>query len=365
MRRISFDGTIGLLKDCPTQSEIDELLTGVATDIKKDIQDVVLQFNNLTNDTLCLCWCDAGELKHYYRLVPGAQHIEISSLGDIFVVLSYPSSISKVFSEHSMCCELLYRPTAKGTGTHCVSISTDHISVESTILEIIDSSWKEYEPADLCGFTIMQEYGVSQACPSFWECLEEDLSAVCSRLSADILELLRDTRIYVNVSLRYGSHESPVFGKGCCFHHAHDWLASNGLSVDKCGHIEIYTAVEYVGDREYYGPGGLILHELAHAYHFKHVKNSFDNMVVKLAYNKAIHDGFYDSVPSQRCNYYQPAYALTSAPEYFAESSVAYFEQDCHEHYSKWFPFNRFYLKDIDPTGYEMCHALWNNPCSD
>jgi len=48
------------------------------------------------------------------------------------------------------------------------------------------------------------------------------------------------------------------------------------MNPAKCGGVEIYSAADYVASRTLWGVGGLLLHELSHAYHFKHCPNGYD-----------------------------------------------------------------------------------------
>lgn len=45
--------------------------------------------------------------------------------------------------------------------------------------------------------------------------------------------------------------------------------------------MEIYRYQDFVADRGLWGVGGLLLHELSHAYHDKFVALGFDNELVK------------------------------------------------------------------------------------
>ena len=49
-----------------------------------------------------------------------------------------------------------------------------------------------------------------------------------------------------------------------------------GMNVAKEGGIEIFSAHEYLTTNDCWGVGGVLLHELAHAYHNKHCPDGFD-----------------------------------------------------------------------------------------
>ena len=112
--------------------------------------------------------------------------------------------------------------------------------------------------------------------------------------------------------------------------------------------MEFYDAKHYLSDCDHWGKGGLILHELSHAWHNIHIENGYDNKQIKEFYELAMKDGLYDCVrvhgpQGPECK----AYACTNAMEYFAELSVAFLGglDDALEH-NKWFPFNRTQLRE-------------------
>ena len=98
-------------------------------------------------------------------------------------------------------------------------------------------------------------------------------------LPPNALKLLRrGTAFWVNREFTYGSKRSPIHAKAMCFHpqDGADWLRSNGHGVQKCGGVEIYCAEHYLKDRDLWGPGGVLIHELSHAFHNKHCPQGFD-----------------------------------------------------------------------------------------
>lgn len=49
-----------------------------------------------------------------------------------------------------------------------------------------------------------------------------------------------------------------------------------GCTVEKAGGIEMYCPFDYVKTRGHWGDGGVILHELSHAYHNKHCEGGYE-----------------------------------------------------------------------------------------
>jgi len=138
------------------------------------------------------------------------------------------------------------------------------------------------------------------------------------------------------------------------------------MSTDKCGGIEIFQARKYLDDVGYwYGTGGIMLHELSHAWHCKFVRNGFDNEDISECYRNAMKLKLYDRVPVHNgrggvdmCR----AYACTNQMEYFAELSTAFLGgvgKDKDLEFNKWYPFNRRQIQEHDPKAYRMLMKIW------
>lgn len=95
---------------------------------------------------------------------------------------------------------------------------------------------------------------------------------------------------------------------------------------------------------------GMMLHELAHAYHLRAL--GADNEDIKRAYQAAKAAGLYANVQSITGTP-GPAYALTNEKEYFAEITEAYFSRN------DFFPFTRDELRTHDPAGHALVEAAW------
>lgn len=95
-----------------------------------------------------------------------------------------------------------------------------------------------------------------------------------------------------------------------------------------------------------------MLHELAHAYHFEHIPNGYDNQCIKDLYQKAVDGGQYEEVAAishtldalKHSVWTGRHYALANDREFFAEFSETYFA------YNDYWPYNRAHLmvKDND-----------------
>jgi len=135
------------------------------------------------------------------------------------------------------------------------------------------------------------------------------------------------------------------------------------MNPDKCGGVEWYDAQHYLSDCDLWGPGGLMLHELSHAWHCLHIENGYDNEEIIDVYNSAMEEGLYDCVRlhdlhgrTRECK----AYACNNPMEYFAELSVAFLGGvDTDREHNKWFPFNRRQVQEHDPRAFAMLCRMW------
>jgi hypothetical protein len=191
---------------------------------------------------------------------------------------------------------------------------------------------------------------------------EEDLRAASKILPSHAVEYLRlHCPIWINKSIAYGSKACPVPGKGCCYHPDKNWLRNHGLSERKHKCIEINDGPGYKDDVDCWGPGGILVHELSHAYHHHLLPNGYDNKEIIECYRQAMKEKLYDTVkvhgsqaPEAR------AYACTNDKEYFAELSTAFLGcKDDSKEYNKWYPFNREQLRAHDPRAYKLLCRLW------
>ena len=97
----------------------------------------------------------------------------------------------------------------------------------------------------------------------------------------------------------------------------------------------------------------MVLHELAHAYHFTVLSEKYAPL--HAAYKQAMERKLYDSVEFVHGGK-QKAYATTNAAEYFAELSEAYFGKN------DFFPFTAEELAKHDPVGFETLKKAWGEP---
>ncbi|KAL3811003.1 hypothetical protein ACHAXA_002280 [Cyclostephanos tholiformis] len=233
----------------------------------------------------------------------------------------------------------------------------------------LDTSMKFYDEVILGGWPCRIEPGCFPAdmtLPSNGRNLlrmrfELDLMAASLSLPVKARAKLKNcTPIWINKSQSYGPKAAPVHARDACFHPGAGWLKRVGMSKKKCGGVEFFDAKHYLSDCDLWGPGGLILHELSHAWHSKFVKDGYNNKEIINVYKKAMKEGLYDSVrvrgpqgPMAK------AYACQNQMEYFAELSVAFLGGLDEEEHNKWYPFNRSQLREHDPRAFAMLCRMW------
>lgn len=385
-----------------------------------------LAFRNMTPVPLVICWISEQGVPHkFYKLPPfgtmpkdvtmvtADDRIEHTSLGHAFTFSAHCSE-SDIEKEHLDPTTIIggYRPMERSltgkdsdSSVHIVTITQKKTDISSeccnrpwgvgrlrkhSIMEQqneemeffllvqegsfdttpLDTSKKHYEEAVLGGWPVRLEPNWHGGDKNLQERIEKDLRYVTEHLPEHAREALKkNTPIYINRSQEYGPKACPVKGRGMCFHPAADWLEEMGMSTEKAECVEVYEVAEYLEDckNKLWGPGGVFLHELSHAYHWKMMSDRYDNNEIKECWEKAMKAKLYDCVrvhgsqgPTAK------AYACTDQMEYFAELSSAFLGGlDKDEEYNKWFPFNRSQLKEHDPRAYELLQRVWKVKCDD
>ena len=222
---------------------------------------------------------------------------------------------------------------------------------------------KQYDNLTLGGWPCRVEPNVFSSSCKLRNRIESDLRAASSRLPPHACQKLQlSTPVWINKSLSYGPKVAPIQEANMCFHPGKEWLVRNGMNPAKVGGVEMYRASSYVDDCDLWGPGGLMLHELSHAWHCLHCEGGYDNTDIQKCYDQAMKDKLYDCVPyhcEEGNTEKRKAYACTNAMEYFAELSTAFLGGLNDDEYNKWFPFNRKQVREHDPRAFSMLCQMW------
>ncbi len=153
----------------------------------------------------------------------------------------------------------------------------------------------------------------------------------------------------------YFSPPYPKRGSGAEFHPDAGWLRNNGRDPAMARGVEFSGVANF--EREMNRMPNFALHELAHAYHHRFLKDGFGNAEIKAAYERAKASGTYDQIErwhgNGKPNTVERAYAMMNPMEYFAETTEAFFSRN------DFFPFTREELKQHDPSMFAVVAKLW------
>jgi hypothetical protein len=174
--------------------------------------------------------------------------------------------------------------------------------------------------------------------------LEEKLSEIVRIVPSDRVQRLRQFAFWIEWEGR--------FPTAMVCHVSAAWLRENGHNPDKELSVEMVHPPKFVKWTTEDQPM-MVLHELAHAYHFKFLTRQ--NPDILKAFENAVKSGKYESVPYVRGQKLR-AYALTNDTEYFAELTEAYFGRN------DFYPFTREQLKEYDAEGYALMERIWGKP---
>ena len=174
--------------------------------------------------------------------------------------------------------------------------------------------------------------------------------------------LQKNCPIWINRRIEFGPAACPVTAHApCCYHPDESWLIENGLCPDKAQCVEVNNGRAYKKDVDLWGIGGVMIHELSHAFHHSYMSFGYDNPTIKECYEAAMKDGLYQKVMVKGTQGPEAkAYACENCMEYFAELSAAFLGgADSSTDYNKWYPFNRKQIQEYDPRAYEMLCRVW------
>ena len=203
-----------------------------------------------------------------------------------------------------------------------------------------------YLEQSIQGFTVLVNTKVlaqASAAAAVRAELARQFEEVTEVLPPPAVSALRQVRVWVEWSKRPDA--------GAEFHVSRRWLEQNGYNPAKASGIEISNSLNFLHWSRAEQPC-MVLHELAHAYHFLVLGESHPEIAA--AYRQAVERGLYESVDYVGGGK-RPAYALVNEKEYFAELSEAYFGRN------DYYPFTRADLQRHDPVGYALVQRLWGS----
>ncbi len=158
------------------------------------------------------------------------------------------------------------------------------------------------------------------------------------------LAKLQEVSIYVNL------HTDTTC---MAYHPAADWLSEHHMDPAMATNMEIGSIKNFVSWT--YEQPWMVLHELAHAYHFRYLEKGELNDTVLDAFRAAMRSKRYDSVLHWNGKMVKH-YATTNQMEYFAESTEAYFGTN------DFYPFVRSELMTYDQETFALMEKIWGKP---
>lgn len=187
-----------------------------------------------------------------------------------------------------------------------------------------------------------------QATARALELMDAQLAEIERVVPAAAVAELRKVPLYV-------MPEYPGVEPRAEYHPEAGWLRAHGRDPAMARAVE-FTNVR-VFEAETNRMPNFVLHELAHAYHHRALPDGFDNAEIKAAFDRAKAAGGYDAVERWRGNgkpnTRERAYAMTAVPEYFAETTEAFFSRN------DFYPFTREDLRRHDPAMHDLLVRLW------
>lgn len=171
--------------------------------------------------------------------------------------------------------------------------------------------------------------------------LAQRLHQIIMRLPDEAVKQMQKVPIYMD-------HDHPL--GAAHFHPSADWLEEHGYDPAMANAVHLTNTGLLLREASRPGAGWVVLHELAHAYHFRVL--GFDNKEVAAGYKKFCDSGKFDIVPYAD-GHKRPHYALTNPMEYFAEMTETLFLSN------DFYPFHHVELMREAPDTYELIARMW------
>jgi len=243
-------------------------------------------------------------------------------------------------------------------------------------VDLVDNSHVEYVEVVVHGFRVFYESTILETdvvSKDLLDAIRSDIRDLCGIFPENALKQLQTcTPFYINYRRMYGPKHKPNKAQ-MCYHPkgSKSWLKHQGLPLNHECSIEMFDAEDYLRDRHFWGPGGLFIHELSHAYHDQCMSGGYHNKIIREAYHKAMSSCLYDNVmvkkpgPGRLKAGPMKGYCATNCMEFFAELSTAWMCEDPQVEFNKWEPFNRPQLQAWDPDTCEIIEKVWTSSLVD
>lgn len=310
-----------------------------------------LQFINQSDQNIFAFWIKYdGDIRNEATLIKANDKISLNSFKS-HPFIFYKTENIKQFTDIIG----VYIPQNDGYAEHKITINKEANKIKAELGKMRETkTWTmdSYEKYVIKGFTIYFEIGLLSKYRALLHFLKADLQKINALVPAAALKILHSTSLFMNDNFLYYNYEKkPVYRppESMCFHPDGTWLTAHGNLVQKAECVEVYRVKDWIKDRAIMPM--VLLHELAHAYHWY---LDFERADVLNAF-KAVKDDkdkLYESVPYVLGGH-QRAYALENECEYFAECTEAYFGMN------DFYPFNREELEQYDRYGFTLMETIW------
>lgn len=199
------------------------------------------------------------------------------------------------------------------------------------------------------GWTVHVQSGLAAEHPEEWEkaerLLTQQLCQIERKVADEPLKKLKEIPIWINWN-------DP--GTACMAYHPDArYLSEHKMNPSMAKGIEIGNVKNFLSWT--HEQPWMVLHELAHGYHYLFLEKSWENPEVKAAYDAAMKAKLYDSVLHWNGKKVKH-YAENNPMEFFAESSEAYFGTN------DFYPFVNAELKTYDPATFALMRRVWGDP---
>lgn len=199
------------------------------------------------------------------------------------------------------------------------------------------------------GWTVHVQTGLAAEHPEEWakaeRLLTQQLCQIERKVADEPLKKLKEIPIWINWN-------DP--GTACMAYHPDaGYLSEHKMNPSMAKGIEIGNLKNFLSWT--HEQPWMVLHELAHGYHYLFLEKSWESPEVKAAYDAAMKAKLYDSVLHWNGKKVKH-YAENNPMEFFAESSEAYFGTN------DFYPFVNAELKSYDPATFALMRRVWGDP---
>ncbi|MBF0443214.1 MAG: hypothetical protein HQK54_14995 [Oligoflexales bacterium] len=203
-----------------------------------------------------------------------------------------------------------------------------------------------YTKCDIEGFHVYisaEAFGDTDLLKRGYDLLRTKFSAINQKIPSKHVEFFKKIKFWIELSRTSGAAD---------YHPSEKWLLEHKINPDKAKSIELSNLkhlLEWSDEQP-----EMLLHELAHAYHFIKLGEDYQPLIKR--FNDVQASDLYQQVKHVNGSM-KRAYALNNKFEFFAELSEAYWGKN------DFYPFQRDDLKAYDKVSYDLLGSIWDPAC--